>query len=134
MKVPMPAIVDALYIDAGHRTIGELIRDRERSLQEILRLRAIISAPAVQRRSPPAGLAEASATESTRYPTEKLIKLAELCKLLDMARSTIYKLKTEGRFPEPIKVGYLPFDGGYQISGLGRKQEPCRRRRKYNLP
>lgn len=106
MKIPMIDIVDILHIDAGHRTIGELIRDRERSLQEILRLRAIISAPAVPRRSPPAGLADASVTESIRYPTEKLIRLAELCKLLDMARSTIYKLKIEGRFPEPIKVGY----------------------------
>ena len=99
-------IVDILHIDAGQRTIGELIRDRERSLLEIMRLRALISATASKRCSPPVRSAEDSDRESTGYPTEKLIKLADLCKLLDMARSTIYKLKMEGRFPEPIKVGY----------------------------
>jgi prophage regulatory protein len=106
MKVTMLDIVDVLHIDAGQRTIGELIRDRERSLMEIVRLRTLVTASAAKRNSPSVSPAEDSDRESTRYPTEKLIKLAELCKLLDMSRSTIYKMKMEGRFPEPIKVGY----------------------------
>jgi prophage regulatory protein len=99
-------VMEHLEIDGGQRTIGQLIQDRERALQEIRRLRALISATASKRCSPPVRPAEDSDRESSGYPTEKLIKLAELCKLLDMARSTIYKLKMEGRFPEPIKVGY----------------------------
>jgi prophage regulatory protein len=106
MKIPMLDIVDVLHIDAGQRTIGELIRDRERSLLEILRLRALMSATDAKRRSPSVGRPQDSPGEPTAYVTEKLIKLGELCKLLDMARSTIYHLKKEGRFPEPIKVGY----------------------------
>jgi prophage regulatory protein len=106
MKGTMLDIVDILHIDAGQRTIGELIQDRERSLQEILRLRALVSRTNAKRYSPSMGLPEDSDTESTRYTTERLLKLAALCKLLDMARSTIYQLKKEGRFPEPIRVGY----------------------------
>jgi prophage regulatory protein len=106
MKATPTDIIEYLETDAGQRTIGQLIQDRERALQEIRRLRALISAAPPMRRSPPVKPGEDSDRESTGYPTEKLIKLAELCKLLDMARSTIYKLKMEGRFPEPIKVGY----------------------------
>ena len=106
MKTTPIDIMEQLEIDGGQRTIGQLIQDRERALQEIRRLRALISAATSKRCSPHVRPAEDSHRESTGYPTEKLIKLAELCKLLDMARSTIYKLKMEGRFPEPIKVGY----------------------------
>jgi hypothetical protein len=42
MKVPMLHLVEVPQIDASQRTIGELIRDRERSLLVILRLRVII--------------------------------------------------------------------------------------------
>jgi prophage regulatory protein len=106
MKTTPTDIMEHLEIDGGQRTIGQLIQDRERALQEIRRLRALVSAMSLKRRSPPVRTMEDSDGESTGYPTEKLIKLAELCKLLDMSRSTIYKMKMEGRFPEPIKVGY----------------------------
>jgi prophage regulatory protein len=106
MKATPPDIMEHLEIDGGQRTIGQLIQDRERALQEIRRLRALVSATAPKRYSAPVRPAEDSDRESTGYPKEKLVKLAELCKLLDMSRSTIYKMKTEGRFPEPIKVGY----------------------------
>jgi prophage regulatory protein len=105
MKTKPTDIMEHLEIDGGQRTIGQLIQDRERALQEIRRLRALVFAMSPKRRSPPVRPAEDSLGEATPYVTEKLIKLGELCKLLDMARSTIYHLKKEGRFPEPIKVG-----------------------------
>jgi hypothetical protein len=53
-------IMEHLEIDGGQRTIGQLIQDRERALQEIRRLRTLISASAPKRYSPPVRPAEDS--------------------------------------------------------------------------
>jgi prophage regulatory protein len=105
MKAVPSDIIEHLEIDAGQRTIGQLIQDRERALQEIRRLRALTSPSASNRNSGVSQVAAKSVIQTPAMQVDKLIRLAELCKLLDMERSTIYKLKSEGHFPEPIKIG-----------------------------
>lgn len=36
---------------------------------------------------------------------DRIIKLSELKDIVGLARSTIYRMSSEGRFPKPIKLG-----------------------------
>ena len=38
-------------------------------------------------------------------PRRKLIRLAEVLELTGLSRSTVYKLKSLGLFPQPVKIG-----------------------------
>ena len=38
-------------------------------------------------------------------PRRKLIRLAEVLDLTGLSRSTVYKLKALGLFPQPVKIG-----------------------------
>jgi prophage regulatory protein len=38
-------------------------------------------------------------------PSEKLLRISDLCKWLNVSKSTIYKWVREGRFPKPILLG-----------------------------
>ena len=40
-----------------------------------------------------------------RQPTKKLLKLAEVTRMLNISRSSLYKWMEEGSFPRPIKLG-----------------------------
>jgi prophage regulatory protein len=104
-------IVDRLRVDPGQRTIGQLLQDREAALHEIVRLRverdrllsvrakAMKPAPAPQPASaPPSG------TRSTWRPGS-LIQLKEVCGLMGVSRSTIYKWVSDGHFPAPVRIG-----------------------------
>ena len=44
----------------------------------------------------------------------QIIRLPEVCKSTALARSTIYKLVSEGTFPEPIKL--TPRSSGWLVS------------------
>jgi len=39
------------------------------------------------------------------YTMDRIIKLSELKDIVGLARSTIYKMSAEGKFPKPIKLG-----------------------------
>ena len=48
----------------------------------------------------------ATRTRSTNTaPRRKLIRLAEVLELTGLSRSTVYKLKALGPFPQPVKIG-----------------------------
>ena len=48
----------------------------------------------------------ATRTRSTHAaPRRKLIRLAEVLELTEVSRSTVYKLKASGLFPQPVKIG-----------------------------
>jgi len=95
-------ILDRLTVDPGRRTLGELLQDREAALFEIRRLRADIERlrrsghPAPARRTVPK-------SNGTMRPG-MLIRLTELCELLGVSRSTVYKWMAEGTFPPPVRV------------------------------
>lgn len=90
-------VLNRLLLDPGQRTIGQLIQDRQAAANEIVRLREEL---------------ERTKRSSPRYPTSPptsgprdLVALAELCKMLRLSRSTIYKRLQDGTFPKPIRMG-----------------------------
>ncbi len=105
-------ILERLRIDPGQRTLGQLLQDREAAAQEIARLRLQIDrlrtvdamqTPERNLRASPATHAAASKKPAFRPGT--LIRVADVCELLGVSRSTVYKLRSEEAFPEPVKLG-----------------------------
>jgi prophage regulatory protein len=94
-------ILDRLRVDPGKRTVGELLQEREHALHEILRLRADIERLRTARtpKSP------AGNSAPPTHPSGALIRLADVCALVGVSRSTIYQWVSEGRFPQPVHVG-----------------------------
>ena len=96
-------IVAQLSLDPGQRTFGQLMQDREAAAHEIRRLRHEVERLSATRGSHLAAV-DAGHTPTAGNPSPALIRLAELSKLLGVARSTIYKWMTEGSFPRPVRV------------------------------
>ena len=105
-------ILERLRIDPGQRTLGQLLQDREAAAQEIARLRSQsdrlrtvdeMQTPERNLRASPATHAAASKKPAFRPGT--LIRIADVCELLGVSRSTVYKLRSEKAFPEPVKLG-----------------------------
>jgi prophage regulatory protein len=106
-----PDLFEQLKVDPGRRTLGELLQERDWAVQEIARLRAVIvrleSRP-VRTVSPiPIGrdAPELGAGSTTWMELRRLLRLSEVCSLIGLSRAAIYQMKTEGRFPAPVKVG-----------------------------
>lgn len=95
-------ILDRLIVDPGRRTLGELLQDREAALFEIRRLRADIERLRVLR-TPGASKTDSGKVERTMWPG-RLIRLPEVCELLGVSRSTVYKWVAENSFPPPVRV------------------------------
>mgnify|MGYP005841321121 CR=1 FL=1 len=99
-------VVDRLRIDPGKRTVGELLQDREAALYEILRLRADSASVVGARRPKTVQIDEASNPDpGSRCDSRILLKLKEVCELLSVSCSTVYKWLSEGNFPRPIRLG-----------------------------
>ena len=105
-------ILERLRIDPGQRTLGQLLQDREAAAQEIARLRSQIDrirtadamqTPQSKMTASPATHAAASKKPAFRPGT--LIRVADVCELLGVSRSTVYRLRSEEDFPEPVKLG-----------------------------
>ena len=96
--------VDRLRIDAGARTIGELIQDREIAVYEIRRLTAEIARLQVLQTRQRPNSAEIPAIAPS-YRARTLIRLKDVCELVGISRSTVYKRISDGTFPPPIRVG-----------------------------
>jgi len=104
-------ILERLRIDPGQRTLGQLLQDREAAIHEIARLRAEAdhlsgerAIPRSQRAIPPRRASPENDSMKPPFRAGTLIRLADVCELLSMSRSTVYKLLSEGRFPEPVRV------------------------------
>lgn len=105
-------ILERLRIDPGQVTLGQLMQDREAARHEIERLRVEIGhlraggttgrgARAIS--SPSMGSGRNSNPSPFRPGT--LISIKEVCGLLGISRSTIYKKLVEGIFPKPVPLG-----------------------------
>jgi prophage regulatory protein len=90
-------IVARLLIDPGMRTLGELLTDRGAALHEILRLRSEIQRLRMVKTTP--------APAVTQQAHARLMTLREVCELLSVSRSSVYKWVSEDRFPEPLRIG-----------------------------
>ena len=96
-------ILERLQIDPGDRTIGQLLQDREAAVHEIRRLRLEIEQrDGLQTPIPPMPQ-ELKSKQSS--PRPMLVRLSDVCELVGVSRSTIYKWVSMGTFPGPLHVG-----------------------------
>jgi prophage regulatory protein len=104
-------MLERLKVDLGQKTFGELLQERDWAVQEIVRLRAEIvrlaSRPLRATSLSPAGSAVAKiGDDSTAWmELRRLIRLADVCKLIGLGKTMIYQLKSEGSFPKSVRVG-----------------------------
>lgn len=116
-------ILDLLRVDGGQATVAQLLSERALAAAEIARLRALVESlthdgavrpDRVQPRakeSPRAAGATAAHSQqqmaSNRaepFPPNALLRLTDVCRLVGLSRSTIYKRVSHGTFPRPIRV------------------------------
>lgn len=98
-------ILDRLRVDPGQRTIGQLLQEREAAAHEIRALRAEnerLRTVRTQRKE-----RADTATKSSGVVTARagmLIRISEVCEMVGMGRTTIYRWVNEGTFPSPVRV------------------------------
>ena len=98
-------ILERLRVDPGQRTLGELLQDREAALHEIRRLRREIEQlrhTHEDRRERSTAVTSAIATRNFR--SGMLLRIATVCELISVSRSTLYRWISEGSFPGPVRI------------------------------
>lgn len=100
-------ILERLRIDPGIRTIGQLFQDREAAMLEIVKLRADLERLRTMRTTRSASGAEPSALSPQQHAFRSgaLIRLSDVCELVGVCQSTVYRWMSEGTFPEPVHIG-----------------------------
>src|SRR5262249_5979093 len=91
-------VLGRLLLDPGQRTIGQLIQDRQAAVNEIVRLREELER--IKHSSPRQPRRHLSVSQ-----TRELVALTEVCRMLRLSRSTIYKRLQDGTFPKPVRIG-----------------------------
>jgi prophage regulatory protein len=100
-------ILEALSRRAGRLNFDELIEDRVLAVQEIRRLRSALTLSGDR---PLGGRIRAMADEPDRSEKpqvddpSRLVRLRELVNIVGLSRSSIYRLVSNGTFPQPIKL------------------------------
>jgi prophage regulatory protein len=94
-----------LWLDPGQRTLGQLLQDRTAAALEIRRLRLELASLEAARRvvPPPPRLSRDEAEVLLSRPA--MLRLSEVCRLIGMSRSAIYRRIKEETFPAPLRVG-----------------------------
>src|SRR5688500_17623615 len=92
-------ILSRLGVDPGRRTLGELLQDREAAAIEIAQLRAQLQTKRIA--------SSAMGEKATRIGTHGAVflRLRDVCQIVGLSRSTIYKRLAEGQFPTPVRLG-----------------------------
>lgn len=103
----MRDVLEQLMLDAGSRTLGELIQERAWAAQEISLLRSELAKLRDLRvRAARASVdRENAADRSTSESLHRLVRLSELTQMIGVSRSTIYLMVKQGRFPQPVHFG-----------------------------
>ena len=100
---------DRLSIDPGHRTLGELIQERQWAVEEISRLHKEVTRLNARRdgasKRPNVNQDTLPAGPDDSFAGRRLLRLADVKKLVGFSRSTIYRLMSEGQFPDRIHYG-----------------------------
>src|SRR5258706_4644154 len=103
-------MLDRLMIDPGVRTLGELAQERQWAAQEIIDLRRKIgrltrsNAVVVNRNM--SAKTPADGELDAQLASRRLLRLADVIKLVGLSRSMVYKLIGEGRFPDRTRIGH----------------------------
>ena len=95
-------VLERLRIDPGKLTIGELMQDRERALHEIVKLRANIERLRTTRKTDVPVPAPREKQKGFRPGT--LIRLGEVCEVIGVCRTTIYRWMADGTFPTAVRL------------------------------
>jgi prophage regulatory protein len=131
-------ILERLRIDPGRRTLGELLQDREAAAHEIMRLRSKLSQATSPLSKGPAELKTNRLVATEPRPEElafrpgTLLRLTEVCRMLALSRSSIYKRLAEQQFPKPVRLGpgtvrwRIEAIEAWVMTGLRPKQQRCR--------
>jgi prophage regulatory protein len=104
-------ILERLRIDPGRRTLGELLQDREAAAHEITKLRSKLlqaTSPFLKGPAEPKTkrlVAPDPRPEEVAFRPGTLLRLAEVCRMLALSRSTVYKRLSEQKFPKPVRLG-----------------------------
>ena len=103
----MRDVLEQLMLDAGSRTLGELIQERAWAAQEISLLRSELAKLRDSRaRATWASVdRENAADRTTPENLHRLVRLTELTQMIGVSRSTIYLMVKQGRFPQPVHFG-----------------------------
>ena len=100
-------MLDLLRLDAGTRTLGQLLQEREWAYTEIARLRREEARQSQRAKTrdfaDTASLVAAPNTDAT-LDTHRFVRLPEVGRLTGLARSSVYKHIADGRFPAPLKI------------------------------
>ena len=102
-------ILDRLRLDPGHRTLGQLLQDREAAFQEIRRLRedaARLQSMRTAAQRPPVVEPPAQGTKAS-HPMLKpgtLVTVRQLCAIINVSHTTIYRWIGSGNFPQPVRI------------------------------
>ena len=101
-------ILDRLRIDSGQRTLGQSLQDREAAAQGIVRLRSQVDGPRTVNatRSPDRKLKApraipADASKKLAFRPGTLIRVADVCELLGVSLTTVWRWRSQQNFPKP---------------------------------
>ena len=93
-----------LNLDAGTRTLGELIQERQLAISEILRLRAIVRALEAEPHASRNIGQRSPGAQAPQLEQRDLLTLKEICTLVALARSTVCGRIKAGKFPSPLQA------------------------------
>src|SRR5271170_7576586 len=100
-------MLDRLTLDPGTRTLGELLQEREWAVAEIRRLRMDVGR--ISRKEDARRIEqEMVLTKEGFDPTlnaQRLLRLPEVCTMMGLKRSSIYRYVAEERLPAPVRIG-----------------------------
>jgi prophage regulatory protein len=100
---------DRLSIDPGHRTLGELLQERQWAVQEISRLQDEVARLNARRDGIPKRTRvddnTLQAGPNDALGGRRLLRLEDVKRLVGFSRSTIYRLISEGQFPDRVHYG-----------------------------
>lgn len=105
-------MLERLRTDPGHRTLGELLQERQWAVQEIERLRAASAAPSSARRvGRPFNVVRGAVSQRVTGPPtappspHQMLRLPEVSKMIGLSRACIYQMIARGQFPTGVQVG-----------------------------
>jgi prophage regulatory protein len=105
----MRDILMRLRTDAGQMTLGALIQEREAAALEIEQLRGQFRQRDPSELPPTPSRAKAvtrpdPSVEPRAFHANAFLRLSEVCDLVAVSRSTIYKRISNGSFPCPVRI------------------------------
>ncbi len=113
LEEPNQVIADLLrrlQADPGLRTLGQLLQERESARFVIEQLQSELQSMRAldklhQHQRPYVGPVGSKTVAKESFRPRGLLRLAEVCELLAVSRSTIYRRVSDGSFPAPIRLG-----------------------------